>query len=221
MTKEFDERNAAKSRSVCERMAEAASTGKRALTQRERQILDMWPKYEDGEYVWFGDAYIDADGDATEVRGIEFEEGCTDLVGIESFHTAFWAGERVKRPAPKVLDADGVEIGMGDVVWIKADGSEAAVKGFADFDGSLFVLLDCPTRPNVLGSIPDGLTHTRPDSWERLEEDVNAIATGDGMHHRLNGYCNAHGLSGDDVIALTVCDLVRRAKALAGAEAGR
>ena len=101
MTKEFDKRNAAKSRKVCAAMAERADTGKRKLTERERQILDMWPKFEDGECVWFGDAYIDTDGDANKVRAIEFDEGCTDLVGIESFHTGFFAGERVKRPAPK------------------------------------------------------------------------------------------------------------------------
>lgn len=101
MTKEFDKRNAAKSRKVCESMAEAASTSKRVLSEREKLILDRWPKFEDGECVWFGDAYIDTDGDANKVRAIEFDEGCTDLVGIEGFHTGFFAGERVKRPAPK------------------------------------------------------------------------------------------------------------------------
>ena len=101
MIREFDERNMAKSRKVCESMAEAASTSKRVLSEREKLILDRWPKFEDGECVWFGDAYIDTDGDANKVRAIEFDDGCTDLVGIESFHTGFFAGERVKRPAPK------------------------------------------------------------------------------------------------------------------------
>lgn len=100
MIREFDERNMAKSRKVCESMAEAASTSKRVLSEREKLILDRWPKFEDGECVWFGDAYIDTDGDANKVRAIEFDDGCTDLVGIESFHTGFFAGERVKRPAP-------------------------------------------------------------------------------------------------------------------------
>ena len=26
-----------------------------AYTDIEQRILDMWPKYEDGEYVWIGD----------------------------------------------------------------------------------------------------------------------------------------------------------------------
>lgn len=40
----------------------------------------------------------------------------------------------------------------------------------------------------------------------------------DGMYHRLNNYCNARDLGGDDVMRLTIGDLVRRAKALAGVE---
>ena len=101
MTKEFDKRNMAKSRRVCEDMEAAHVTKWLKLTERERQILAMWPRFEDDEYVWFGDAYIDTGGDANKVRAIEFDEGCTDLVGIEGFHTGFFAGERVKRPAPK------------------------------------------------------------------------------------------------------------------------
>ena len=37
-------------------------------------------------------------------------------------------GERVKRPAPKVLDADGAEIRAGDTVWHAEDGREGTVK---------------------------------------------------------------------------------------------
>lgn len=41
MTKEFDARNAEKSRAVCEAMAERADTGKRIMSEREKLILDM------------------------------------------------------------------------------------------------------------------------------------------------------------------------------------
>lgn len=61
MVREFDERNMARSRERCAAMAEAANTGKRILTERERQILDMWPRFEDGELVWFGDS-VEHDG---------------------------------------------------------------------------------------------------------------------------------------------------------------
>ena len=70
MTKEFDKRNAAKSRKVCEAMAEAASTGKRVLTEREREILDMWPRFEEGEPVMVGDRFIDHKANERTVRSV-------------------------------------------------------------------------------------------------------------------------------------------------------
>ena len=51
MTKEFDKRNMAKSRRVCEDMDAAHVTKWLKLTERERQILAMWPRFEDGEPV--------------------------------------------------------------------------------------------------------------------------------------------------------------------------
>lgn len=70
-----------------------------AYTDMERRILDMWPKFEDGEYVQLGDSYIDTDGDDNQVMAIEFNDRCTDLVGLEGFHTGFdTLSERVKRP---------------------------------------------------------------------------------------------------------------------------
>lgn len=254
MTKEFDEKNMAKSRRVCAAMAEAASTSKRVLTERERQILAMWPRFDDAEYVWFGDAYIDGRGDANEVRDVRFDDKYVCLVGVEGFHTAFIIGERVKRPAPKVLDADGVEIKVGDTVWHE-DGSEWLVEevdryGARCFDGDKRrtfnpkylthtrpapKVLDADgveikvgdtvwfkgnPRPYAVVEVKDGsvrlhskthcseesattvwtdiLTHTRPDSWERLEEDAE--------------FNDETGIVGGNL------DIVRRAKALAGVE---
>ncbi|MDM8162435.1 hypothetical protein [Collinsella intestinalis] len=57
------------------------------------------------------------------------------------------------------------------------------------------------------------------DSWERLEEDANALAeaeaNGRGIYNVANDYCNARGLGDGTVWVLMACDLVRRAKALA------
>ena len=203
MTKEFDKRNMAKSRRVCEDMEAAHVTKWLKLTERERQILAMWPRFEDDEYVWFGDAYIDTDGDASKVRAIEFDEGCTDLVGIEGFHTGFFAGERAKRPAPEVLDADGVEIKVGDTVWYrnlctKDYTSKATVVGFYEYrqDVQLVTLLD--EMGWTCHIDPKRITHTPPDSWERLEEDAE--------------FNDETGIVGGNL------DIVRRAKALAGVE---
>lgn len=205
MTKEFDERNMAKSRRVCEAMAEAASTGKRVLTERERAILDMWPRFENGEYVWFGDRYEDWDGLKKEVAAVQFERDERSLLDRDGFHTCFSFGERVKRPVQSVLDADGVEIKVGDTVWYwglygRDFTYKATVAGFCEYslglDGPLATLKDEAGRTWHID--PKKITHVQPDSWERLEEDAE--------------FNDETGIVGGNL------DIVRRAKALAGVE---
>ena len=187
MTKEFDARNERKSRSVCAAMAEAADTGKRVLTEREREILDMWPRFEDGEYLWFDDAYVDTDGDANEVQAVELSEACVDLVGLEGFHTGFEPGERVKRPAPKVLDADGVPIKVDDTVWHE-DGSELHVIGFGDVqDGETMLVVEYAAGPTKWGEVRClSVTHTRP-APKVLDADGVEIKVGDTVRSSMYG----------------------------------
>ena len=192
-----------------------------ACTDMERRILDTWPKFEDGSYVWLWDAYIDTDGDDNQVMAIEFNDRCTDLVGLEGFHTGFdTSSERVKRPAPKVLDADGVEIKVGDTVWHE-DGRELRVIGFdAMQDGETVLIVEYAAEPTKLGEVRSlSLTHVQPDSWERLKDDATMSPW---------SYCDKHGLlvnrSDGETIPTTetfATDLVRRAKALAEKEAAR
>lgn len=202
MTKKFDARNAKKSRAVCEAMAERADTGKRIMSEREKLILDMWPKFEDGEYVWFGD---EVDGLRGGIDNIDLYERTANLYDVD-VNLIMSFGERLKRPAPKVLDADGVEIEAGDTVYgigrtkhrfevidphhIDPEVGEAFSVRCYDRDE----LEECHCKPKLLA-------HTRPDSWERLEEDAADL---DDMPCDFNAK-----------------DLIRRAKALAGAEAGR
>ena len=202
MTKEFDARNAEKSRAVCEAMAERADTGKRIMSEREKLILDMWPKFEDGEYVWFGD---EVDGLRGGIDNIDLYERTTNLYDVD-VNLIMSFGERLKRPAPKVLDADGVEIKVGDTVWHRSlctMGSmrKATVIGFDEnsLGGKLATLKDEAGKTWYID--PKKITHVQPDSWERLEEDAADL---DDMPCDFNAK-----------------DLIRRAKALAGAEAGR
>lgn len=203
MTKKFDARNAEKSRAVCEAMAERADTGKRVLTERERLILDMWPRFEDGEPVMIGD---EVDGLGGEIIEVYIAEDAADIWNNYGNHMNFSLGERVNRPAPKVLDAEGVEINVGDTVWYRdlcTMGSmrKATVIGFDE--NNLDVKL--ATLEGEAGKTwyidPKKITHVQLDSWERLEEDAADL---DDMPCDFNAK-----------------DLIRRAKALAGAEAGR
>lgn len=210
MTNEFDKRNAAKSRKVCEAMAEAASTGKRILTERERRILDMWPRFEDGKPVMLGDKYEDNEGHECFASGVHLDIDGPSLVDSEGFHDLYRKGKRVKRPAPKVLDADGVEIEVGDTVWT-LDGLEGVVTKVDDGAAYIAYESDYAQREEA-----DNLTHVQPDSWERLEEDAESI--------RQIIACNFGDFSPSDFkqsgdsLQDRVSDLARRAKALAGVE---
>ena len=132
-----------------------------------------WPRFEDGELVRIGDE-------------LEFE-GKTMLVCDATFYADGWAlwcdredmsgrlygsyGERPARPAPKVLDADGVPIEVGDTVYGDDDPEQLVVDSF---DGPGCVCVTLAKNPNgMLYTIEmSRLSHERPDSWERLEEDA-------------------------------------------------
>ena len=142
-----------------------------------------WPRFEDGEPVRIGDE-------------LEFE-GKTMLVCDATFYADGWAlwcdredmsgrlygkyGERVKRPAPKVLDADGVPIKVGDVVYfVGGAGVRYAVKDIGFEPGGAFVdIIDEQVRGSLMVS-PEKLTHERPDSWRLWGDDLDmAVKVGE------------------------------------------
>lgn len=189
MTKEFDARNERKSRSVCAAMAEAADTGKRTLTEREREILDMWPKFEDGEPVMIGDEATNNKNQRFTVKLIEFRHGkwmLNDSV-TDGHYLNGKSGKRVERPAPKVLDADGVEIEVGDTVyvpWMYGD-TGFTVSRFAKIcDGDTIVMV----KEMGSGLFPKTVTHTRP-AYETRESVVYEI--GEDMAKRIDAIVSA------------------------------
>lgn len=209
--------------------AECSELRKQAPSERERQILALWPRFEDGEYVWFGDVFIDGCGYANEVRDVRFDDRYVRLVGVDGFQDAFIIGERVKRPVQSVLDADGVEIEAGDTVYgigrtkhrfevidphhIDPEVGEAFSVRCYDRDEHE----ECHCKPKLL-------THTRPDSWERLEEDaVKEPCDYFGVECDEDKGCSGcpHLHEGRDCTIALQADLIRRAKALAGVEVGR
>lgn len=142
-----------------------------------------WPRFEDGEPVRIGDE-------------LEFE-GKTMLVCDATFYADGWAlwcdredtsgrlhgsyGERVKRPAPKVLDADGVPIEVGDVVYfVGGAGVRYAVKDIGFEPGGAFVdIIDEQVRGSLMVS-SEKLTHERPDSWRLWGDDLDmAVKVGE------------------------------------------
>lgn len=135
-----------------------------AYTDMERRILDMWPKYEDGEYVMYEDEF-DFDDEVKTAYGFNFGVGGRVSICSDKWsHVRLPNGERVKRPAPKVLDADGAEVHLGDTVY-ESNGQSGIVMAVhpstrcVDLrqDGCVACAMDAKR-----------LTHTRPDSREQV-----------------------------------------------------
>ena len=97
----------------------------RLMPEGMEWLVEAWPRFEDGEPVRFLDNF-ERDGDENGVSAVTmYLDGSFAL----NFR-AYSKGERVKRPAPKVLDADGVEIREGDTVYY-VDGREQRVNTVA------------------------------------------------------------------------------------------
>lgn len=192
----------------------------------EQRILDMWPKFEDGCYVQLGDKVVANSGENKGrefiVRNVYFENGHGKLRSSVS-DGCYWnwkaADPYVKRPAPKVLDADRVEIHVGDTVWHHSGFAYGVVTSIDA--GSLMGTVRYVNGGVEFRDAAKDLTHTRPDSWERLERDADNVPCG---YFDFNGKectgCLAF-CSGKPCISVVCTDIVRRAKALAEKEAGR
>lgn len=185
------------------------------LTEREREILDMWPKFEDGEYAWFGD---EVDGLRGGIDNIDLYERTTNLYDVD-VNLIMSFGERLKRPAPKVLDADGVEIKVGDTVY-EPNGQSGIVTAVHPSTRCVDLRQDgCDSY----AMDTKRLTHTRPDSWERLFADASDDACAYFGRYDENGSARCVGCPAEHAECCTgtqMDDLIRRVKALAGIEVG-
>ena len=239
----------------------------RLMPEGMEWLVEAWPRFEDGEPVRLLDDF--------ERYGEENGVSAVTMYADGSFALncrAYSKGERVNRPAPKVLDADGAEIRVGDTVWTTRDlskfivtnpnngmflsvsckgedgedyccyptdlthrapvlagdgkplregehvwhvetGTELVVKELPKPGAYQAVVVFAPPASHLTSFDPDQLTHERPDSWERLEEDSgkNPFDYCKDVGHRLDTCENSE--------AYKARDLVRRARALAGRDA--
>lgn len=123
---------------------------------------------------------VDAEGNPWKVEdpcvwsGAEYEvagfdgQGYMGLYSMKDDEYLFAPAKDVERPA-KVLDADGVPIKVGDVVWSQS-GNKGTVKGCNGIDSTAYVEWDDGRwSPNILCM---NLTHKEPDSLEKLLDDM-------------------------------------------------
>lgn len=130
------------------------------------------PRYEDGEPVQFGDEFVDCNGHNQTLSSLTYTKGGHDYVSLNGWTKQRIDGTFVKRPEPKVLDADGVEIKVGDTVWGKYSGVEHEVLGFDTCDGLLCVSIRNVKTGSTGGASPNLITHREPDSLEKLLDDM-------------------------------------------------
>ena len=241
-----------------------------------------WPKV-DGEPVVIGERLVGygSGDDGYEVVGVRptcgwvLVKSCDHIRRDGGPVILEWDASKCHRLAPKVLDADGAEIRVGDTLYY-VDGREQKVNTvayltdglvqFGRINGAGYVtycegacispdqlthrapVLAADGKPlregetvwhrsgnahGVVESIDAGslmhtvryrsddgeeyrdaakdLTHERPDSWERLEEDVAGASCPDV-------YCANHRIDASDTSYewAMARDIVRRARALAG-----
>lgn len=241
-----------------------------ALSKRLMPDGMEWPRFEDGEPVRCGDEALLFDR-PQKVGFIQFFDNGIFLQSDDN-DQQFSYGERVKRPAPKVLDADGVEVEVGDDLYTvegmikfhvsaidKKSGRIATEAMFAldkwadpkmythrapilaadgepleagqtvwDVDGhGPLVVRALPSEGEQLVVLdnggtnfyryPEKLTHERPDSLDRLAEDIGAMVVAWRSNRDLfDAQEAAAGCIGENTLGAALDDLVRRVKALAG-----
>lgn len=139
------------------------------------------PRYEDGEPVQWGDTDVAWRETASyspqvpwKATGVDASGRLIATAGDEIVAIAeVDENGRVKRLAPKLFDADGVPIEVGDTVWFCGDDSGrytvSAVEPTLGGNWCLTVFNDAATIHEVL---PSQVTHHEPDSLEKLRDDM-------------------------------------------------
>lgn len=162
------------------------------------------PRFEDGEPVHIGDkAEHPYTGETCTIDCINTFDGSYCLGFVDRHSASLLDRERVKRPAPEALGADGLPIKVGETVWSIHGIHEGIVKAL-NVNMAHVEWSDGRWSPSILC---DKLTHTPPDTQEKIGNDATMPPA---------EYCAVRGIDlGDDPDMATateamVRDLLRR-----------
>ena len=171
--------------------------GRRLMPEGMEWLLDVWPKWDDGEYCRFGDWWTAKSYGEDEPRKLlrlaiytpeqldEWGQGDGESYGYEwDFMRPSDTGYRpvkVEPPAPKVLDADGVEIRVGDTVWTTRDLDRFTV---TNPNNGKFLSVSCEGEDGEdYRCYPTDLTHRAPV----LAADGKPLREGETVYHVADG----------------------------------
>ena len=153
------------------------------LEKLEKRLMPEgmeWPVFEDGEPVRIGDVAVLADNEPHEVESMEFfaDKSCKLKGKGTPWMNTIFKGQVAKRPAPKVLDADGAEIRVGDKLYDTDTGCARIVRainaiGTVEFEGH-----------EDSGWFTEFLTHRAPV----LAADGEPLEAGQTVYAKNYGY---------------------------------
>lgn len=164
----------------------------------------VWPRFEDGEPVGFGDLYVNADGNRSEVQYIGFKPNGFKVNKGQKRNEWKAYGEPVKRPEPEVLDADGVPIKVGDTLY-NDRGTAFRVDRLKSLGNT--IKLTCIKECAEFSLDPSTLTHQAPV----LDADGVPIKVGDTVWYGDDCRCVVERIyrqNGDTLLDLYVCEAI-------------
>lgn len=178
-----------------------------------------WPRWEDGKPVSHYDTLEDATAICLALDGSCYSLHC-DMPDDERM-CLFDGSERVNRPEPEVLGADGEPIKVGETVWDSTSPNDPTSSTVWRHGGPLKVLrrndvragfVICENDQGIpLDCLAADLTHAAPDTQERIDEDASVPPRryyADKIGHDV-------GLKDDEEVFTAVAlDLLRRQREL-------
>lgn len=85
-------------RDTLDRLADEIESERHALTDAERRVLELWPRFDDGEPVMPGDEFTGFAWRRQTVKSVDVRDGFTLLRTKDNGCVKRHVGERVKRP---------------------------------------------------------------------------------------------------------------------------
>lgn len=143
----------------------------RIADEIERSYIQL-PCDPEGKPWKIGDEAISGEGETFIVQGVGYTDGLSYLVNVDS--GTVYDAEWCKRPQPKILDADGVEIKVGDTVWFLYGDHHKFVVDRIYEDHSLgWIVADGGDKERYFQ--PTKLAHKEPDSLQKLLTDMEDL----------------------------------------------
>ena len=132
------------------------------------------PCFEDGEPVHIGDkAEHPYTGETCTIYCINTFDDFYCLGFVEENSASLCDGERVKRPAPEVLGADGLPVKMGETVYRLSDGTSWTVIELHRSELRISVMsIDGNEVTSGGWFLASEYSHTHPDTQERIDGDA-------------------------------------------------